>query len=79
LRVMVRAMDKAGNVRDEYEDIDFPESLLSLLKKNIVIILLGGLVLILVYLIIHFLFGHKIMARLKRTRNDSQERTIMRE
>lgn len=74
LRVIVRAIDKAGNVRDEYVDADFPGSFLSIIKSKIAIILLGVLTLIVVYLVIHFLFKPKIFTRFRKIKKDIQER-----
>jgi len=74
LRVIVRAIDKVGNVRDEAVNADFPEPLLSIIRSKIVLILLGILVLISTYLIFHFLFKHKIV-RFRKTEKDTSEIT----
>ena len=57
-RVMVRAVDRAGNVRDESLDVKVPPSALALLQNNLILILL---VLVMLYLLIHYLFGHHIV------------------
>jgi len=72
LRVIVRATDKAGNVREEYIDADFPKPLLSLIKENMVFILSISLALILVYLIGRFLFRHKIIVSLRKKFNEKR-------
>jgi len=62
-RIFVRAIDKSGNIRDEQVNADFPEPLLSIIKRNMVIILSSTLALISAYLIFHFLFRHKVFVR----------------
>jgi len=65
-RIIVRAVDKAGNVRDATIDANFPESITKTIKNNLVIILsavlIAALTLIFIYLMLHFLFRrrHKI-------------------
>ena len=58
LRVMVRAIDNAGNVRDESMDINMPFS-----PK---IIYIGGTIFFLLLILLHYLFGHHILARFRR-------------
>ena len=66
LRVIVRAIDHAGNVRDAAVDILVPFSIEQYFKDNIFIIF-GIAILSTIFLIIfHFLFGHHIIARIKR-------------
>lgn len=67
VRVIVRAIDKAGNVRDTSIDVIAPASYFSFLKENPVFVLIATLIIILLLNVIHFLFGHHIVARLKRT------------
>ena len=56
LRIVVRAIDKAGNVRDETLDTKFPEPIFTAIKNNgIFVIIPGALVLIFVYLIVRLL------------------------
>ena len=56
LRIVVRAIDKAGNVRDETLDTKFPEPFFTTIKNNgIFVIFPGALVLIFVYLIVRLL------------------------
>ncbi len=66
LRVTVRAFDRAGNVRDETITVAPPVTWINFLKQNWIIILL------LLLLIGHYLFGHKIIARLKRIFKDAK-------
>lgn len=49
LRVIVRASDKAGNVRDEFVDVDLDDSIFTTLKDNIATIL--GIAIIAAFLI----------------------------
>ncbi|MDO8601282.1 MAG: cohesin domain-containing protein [bacterium] len=58
LVVIVRAQDRAGNVRDESADIYVPLAL-----KTIFIITLS---IIFLLILLHYLFGHKIISRFKR-------------
>ena len=60
LRVVVRAIDKAGNVRDASADVATPWALLSFIKKNWLLILLFLII------IADYLFHHQIMAHFKR-------------
>jgi len=64
-RVIVRAVDNAGNVRDESLDLQAPSGILALLRQNFILILFS---IIALFLIVHYLFGHhivKIMVNLK--------------
>ena len=64
IRVMVRALDKAGNVREKSADANFPQSFIDFIKKSFLIILLSiALLLLALYLLIHFIFGHKVFKR----------------
>lgn len=65
IRVIVRATDKAGNVRDEFADVNIKATLLSFLIKNIVILLIIALGLVSGLSTEHFLYGHRIIAKLK--------------
>jgi hypothetical protein len=66
LHVIVRAIDKAGNVRDEAVDIVAPLVIEKFIKDNMVYILLFIILLGLVILITHYLFGHHIVRHLRR-------------
>ena len=61
LRVIIRAVDRAGNVRDESADIDLPFSF-----KTIFIILVAILLLFMIY----YLFSHKITPRFMGERSN---------
>jgi hypothetical protein len=62
IRVIVRAVDGAGNVRDESIDVNLVPSWSKLLKDNMVAVVLGlALLIILILLLIHYLFGHNIL------------------
>lgn len=67
LRVTVRAIDGAGNVRDEYVDANYSPTFLSMLENNIAIILLGILILISGYLVFRFRSDLRVLNRLKFT------------
>lgn len=58
LRVIVRAVDGAGNTRDESVDVSVPFSS--------TIFLIAVLAIILILAILHYLFGHKIIARFRK-------------
>jgi len=58
-RILVRAVDKAGNIREEAISVDFPESFLVLLKSKIVIIISIILTLIFILIITRLLFKKK--------------------
>ncbi|MFH1759196.1 MAG: hypothetical protein ABH822_01385 [Patescibacteria group bacterium] len=58
MRVIIRAIDRVGNVRDESLDIHVPFS-----SK----VVFGAILFVILLLILfHFLFGHHIINRLKR-------------
>ena len=68
LRVVVRALDNAGNVRDESIDINLPSlfSFLSYIKDHLINILIFTLAFIVLLIILHYLIGHKIISHLRR-------------
>lgn len=66
LQVVVRAIDKAGNVRDESVNVKEPFAIVNYIKNNLVYILLGIILLGLLGLIVHYLFGHHIIRNLRR-------------
>lgn len=64
--VIVRAVDKAGNVRDASIDIK-PPFLIEKYVREYIVYILGGIILIgLFALIIHYLVGHHIIRHLRR-------------
>lgn len=63
LTAIVRAIDKAGNVRDEAVDITIPSSfIIAFIKNRLLFSLIFALV---ATLILHFLIGHKLLRRLE--------------
>jgi len=58
--VTVRAFDTAGNIKDETVDIASPSTTISFLEQNWLVILL------VLFLIGDYLFGHRIISRVKR-------------
>lgn len=66
LQVIVRAFDKAGNVREESISVSAPFLPLKWLTDHAVIVLLIALALILLLIIFHYLIGHRIIRRLRR-------------
>lgn len=66
LRVVVRAFDKAGNVRDESIDVQAPFVISQFISDYSTYILLGIILLAAFMLLIHYLFGHKLLAHLRR-------------
>lgn len=60
LEVIVRAIDKAGNVRDESIDVRLHSPITNFFKDYPVYILLGVLFVFLILLILHFLVGHHV-------------------
>jgi hypothetical protein len=65
-RVIVRAIDRAGNIRDESIDIVNAPSSVRMIFDNIQMILFLVLLSILLLIIIHYLWGHHILAHLGR-------------
>jgi hypothetical protein len=68
LQVIVRAIDKAGNVRDESVDVQAPFVITKFVKDYLVYILAGIILLGLSILIFHYLMGHHILRAIKRVR-----------
>ncbi|MDP1722895.1 MAG: cohesin domain-containing protein [Candidatus Gottesmanbacteria bacterium] len=66
LRVIVRAVDKAGNIKDESINVQAPLVIGQFIKDYSTYILLGILLLAVFMLLIHYLFGHKLLAHLRR-------------
>lgn len=81
LRVIVRAVDKAGNVRDESVNVGSPFALGAFIDSYLVWILLLIILLALGYFVFHYLFGHKVIPHLKRAwmimrREEEQEKLM---
>lgn len=66
LEVIVRAIDKAGNVRDASISVKPPFVLTQVIKDNLVSILSLIILLGLIILIIHYLVGHHILRYMKK-------------
>lgn len=65
-RVIIRAYDKAGNVAEEFVDIYPGVVLMQRLKKIGIYLLFIIIFLLLLELILHYLFGHHIIDRVKQ-------------
>ncbi len=80
LKVIVRAIDKAGNVRDESIDVKAPVLFGRFLSDYAPWILVAMLALILLGLGIQYAYGHHIIANLKRAwaivRSDSARQEL---
>lgn len=61
LQVIVRAIDKAGNVRDESTDVRLPSTLAKFVKDYLIYILIAIILLSFIMLILHYLVGHHII------------------
>lgn len=68
LQVIVRAVDKANNVRDESIDIRMPFVITKFVQDYLVYILLGIIILGLVMLLIHYMLGYHIIRAIRRFR-----------
>ncbi|MBX4200201.1 cohesin domain-containing protein [Candidatus Parcubacteria bacterium] len=66
LHAIVRAVDKAGNIRDAGVDIEIPSLYSSFFKDNLVYILLIIILAGILGWIIHLLFGHHIVRHMRR-------------
>ncbi|MFM2357926.1 MAG: hypothetical protein RJA61_663 [Candidatus Parcubacteria bacterium] len=75
-RVIVRATDAAGNVRDSSVDVDMPFALTQFIKEYLVYILSGIILIALCMLLIHYLFGHHILRRLRRAFKIASEEDV---
>jgi hypothetical protein len=61
LHVIVRAIDQAGNIRDESIEIKVPLVISKFIKDYLVYILLGIILMGIVALLVHYLLGHHII------------------
>jgi hypothetical protein len=68
LTVVVRAIDKAGNVRDGFVDISRPFFLTKFIKDYLNYVLLAIIFIGLLSFLIHYLFGHHIVRNIRRFR-----------
>jgi hypothetical protein len=75
--VIVRAIDKAGNMRDVSIDVKKPLIVAEFIKDNLVLILLGIILVGLSILILHYLVGHHIVRKLRSAFKSSDEPTAV--
>lgn len=68
LQVIVRAIDKAGNIRESSIDIERPFAILKFLKDNIVYVLLFIILIGFIAVVFHYLVGHHILRGLHKIR-----------
>lgn len=68
IEVIVRAIDNAGNVRDASVSVRAPYIVTKFLKDNLLYILIAIVLAGFVAIIIHYLFGHHIIAKIKKIR-----------
>ena len=68
LEVIVRAVDNAGNVRDESVSVEAPWVISKFIQDYLVYILGGIILLGFVMLIMHYMFGHHVIRVLRRAR-----------
>ncbi len=68
LQVIVRAIDKAGNIRDESIDVRTPIAISKFINDYLIYILIGIILLGLIMLIIHYMIGHHIIRALNSFR-----------
>jgi len=66
LHVVVRAFDRAGNVRESGIDIATPFFINNFVKNNSVNIILGILIAVISLLILHYLFGHHFLHHFRK-------------
>lgn len=64
--VIVRAVDRGGNIRDASLDVIFPTTLGFILRKNLQLLLAIGLGLLFLLILLHYLVGHHIFRFLRR-------------
>jgi hypothetical protein len=68
LQVIVRAVDKAGNVRDESIDVHKPSTLIKFLQEYPVYILIAIILIGMMGMVMHYLLGHHILRSFRRVR-----------
>jgi len=67
-QIIVRAFDKAGNVREASISVKAPFFLFKYLMDNAVVVMGSALILMLLLLLFHYLFGHHIVRRIEYIR-----------
>jgi len=65
-KVIIRAFDRAGNVRESAVNVGALPSFLKFIRDHLTIFLLGLLALIVGLFAIHYLYGHRILAHIRR-------------
>jgi len=65
LHVVVRAFDKAGNIRESGIDVIAPFFINNFIQKNAINITIGLLILVVGFMILHYAFSHHIIHHLK--------------
>lgn len=68
LEAVVRAIDKAGNIRDVSVAIDLPSPISKFIQDNLVYVLFFIILVGLIALILHYLVGHHILRYLRKAR-----------
>ena len=66
LRVIVRAVDRAGNIRDESVETYIPSTILSFIQDNPLLVSTAILGIIVLLIFLNYLFGHRIFSRFKK-------------
>jgi hypothetical protein len=66
IKVIIRAFDTAGNLRESSLDLYPSYTTMSIVKKYIIYILSGFIMFLLIELLVHFLFGHHIIFNLRK-------------
>ena len=62
IKVLIRAYDNAGNIREASVDLYPGYNVISIIKKYAIYILFGFIILMFLELLIHYLFGHHILS-----------------
>lgn len=76
LQVIVRAVDRAGNVRDESIDVRPPSSFLKLIQDYPIYILIGIVMLGFIILALYSVFGHHVVHHVRRLEDFVKRRKI---
>lgn len=64
--VIVRAFDKAGNIRDTSIEVKIPNNIIKLLQENTTYILLFMIMIGFIGLILHYLISHHIIRKIRK-------------
>jgi len=65
-RVIIRAFDRAGNIRDSHIDVQAPGSIIKFLTDHAILLLILLLAFIFLLFLVHYLFGHHILRHIRR-------------